>query len=149
AGPPTNAAPSGPPCVPQLLGRLTLAQLVGQLFLVGVAGDIAGPQLSAAQRSYHFGSLLLTKSAAGTAALGKQPAAMQSLDSTGSGSVGLFIAANQEGGQVQQLTGPGFAPMPSALVQGGLPVSVLRSDATDWGTDLHAAGVNLNLAPVM
>jgi beta-N-acetylhexosaminidase len=61
----------------------------------------------------------------------------------------LFIAANQEGGQVQQLTGPGFAPMPSAIVQGGWSESGLRAAATQWGTDLRAAGVNLNLAPVM
>ena len=32
----------------------------------------------------------------------------------------IFIAANQEGGQIQQLTGPGFAVMPSALTQGTL-----------------------------
>ena len=55
--------------------RLTLAQRVGQLFLVGVDGDIAGPQLTAAERTYHFGSLLLNESAAGTAALAGQTAA--------------------------------------------------------------------------
>jgi beta-N-acetylhexosaminidase len=132
-----------------VLGRLSLAQLVGQLFLVGVAGDVSGPQLRAAERSYHFGSLLLTTSSAGTAALAGQTAAMQSLAPSATGGIGLFIAANQEGGQVQQLTGPGFAPMPSALVQGGWPLSTLRAAATQWGTDLRAAGVNLNLAPVM
>ena len=63
--------------------------------------------------------------------------------------VRFFIAANQEGGEVQQLTGPGFATMPSELVQGTWTVSTLRTAATDWGTDLRAAGVNLNLAPVM
>jgi beta-N-acetylhexosaminidase len=148
-GQPTSAAPSGAACVPRLLDRLTLAQLVGQLFLVGVAGDVASPQLAAAERSYHFGSLLLNKSGAGTAALARQTSVMQSLDATGTGSVRLFIAANQEGGEIQQLTGPGFAPMPSALVQGGWPLSTLRAAATQWGTDLRAAGVNLNLAPVM
>jgi beta-N-acetylhexosaminidase len=135
--------------VPQLLAKLTLAQQVGQLFLVGVSGDVAGPELKAAERSYHFGSLLLTKSDAGTAALAKQTRAMQSLAPSATGGIGLFIAANQEGGQIQQLTGPGFAPMPSALVQGGWPLSTLRAGATQWGTDLRAAGVNLNLAPVM
>lgn len=146
---PSSAAPSGATCVPQVLGRLSLAQQVGQLFMVGVAGDVSGSQLAAAERSYHFGSLLLTKSGAGTAALARQTAAMQSLGSSGTGGVGLFIAANQEGGYVQQLTGPGFAPMPSALVQGGWQLSTLRAAATQWGTDLRGAGVNLNLAPVM
>ena len=133
----------------QVLGRLTLAQQVGQLFLVGVAGDVSDGELAAAVRSYHFGSLLLTASAAGTAALAGQTAVMQSLAPSGTGGIGFFIAANQEGGAVQQLTGPGFAPMPSALVQGGWPEAALRAAATQWGTDLRAAGVNLNLAPVM
>jgi len=135
--------------VSQVLGRLTLAQQVGQLFMVGVAGDVAGSQLTAAVRSYHFGSLLLTKSGAGTAALAGQTSAMQALAPSGTGGIGLFIAANQEGGAVQQLTGPGFAAMPSALVQGGWTEAALRAAATQWGTDLRAAGVNLNLAPVM
>ena len=149
-GSPTGAPATASPataCVTQVYGQLTLAQRVGQLFLVGVAGNVAGAQLTAAERSYHFGSLLLTKSAAGTEALARQTTAMQEL--TGTGGIGLFIGANQEGGQIQQLTGPGFDVMPSALVQGGWPLSTLRSAATQWGTDLHAAGVNLNLAPVM
>jgi beta-N-acetylhexosaminidase len=141
--------PSGAACVAQVLGGLSLAQQVGQLFLVGVAGDVSGPQLAAAERSYHFGSLLLNKSSAGTAALAKETAAMQSLAPSATGGTRLFIAANQEGGQIQQLTGPGFAPMPSALVQGGWSERTLRAAATQWGTDLRAAGVNLNLAPVM
>lgn len=136
-------------CLSQVLGHLTLAQQVGQLFLVGVAGDVAGPSLTAAVRSHHFGSLLLTRSAAGTTALARQAAAMQALPPADTGGVGFFIAANQEGGAVQQLTGPGFAAMPSALVQGGWPAGTLRAAATQWGTDLRAAGVNLNLAPVM
>jgi beta-N-acetylhexosaminidase len=135
--------------VSQVLGRLTLAQQVGQLFMVGVDGDASTRQLADAVRSYHFGSLLLTPSAAGTAALAGQVTAMQSHLPSGTGGIGFFIAANQEGGAVQQLTGPGFATMPSALVQGGWPPSALRAAATQWGTDLRAAGVNLNLAPVM
>jgi beta-N-acetylhexosaminidase len=74
---------------------------------------------------------------------------MQALASSGTGGVKFFIAANQEGGQIQQLTGPGFVTMPSALEQGGWPPSTLKQSAADWGTELRAAGVNLDLAPVM
>jgi beta-N-acetylhexosaminidase len=148
ADPPTIGSPAAA-CVAQVLGGLTLAQRVGQLFLVGVDDDIAGPQLTAAEQAYHFGSLLLNESAAGTAQLAAQTAAMQELARPGTDGVRFFIAANQEGGQVQQLTGPGFATMPSELVQGTWSVSTLRTAATDWGTDLRAAGVNLDLAPVM
>jgi beta-N-acetylhexosaminidase len=148
ADPPTTGSVAAA-CVAQVLGSLTLAQRVGQLFLVGVDGDIAGPQIDAAERAYHFGSLLLIVSAAGTAALGARTAVMQALASSGTGGVKFFIAANQEGGQIQQLTGPGFATMPSALEQGGWPASTLRQSAAGWGTELRAAGVNLDLAPVM
>jgi len=148
AGSPTTGSPAAA-CVTQVLGNLTLAQRVGQLFLVGVDGDIAGPELTAAERTYHFGSLLLNETAAGTAALAAQTAAMRELAPAGTGGVRFFIAANQEGGQVQQLTGPGFATMPSELVQGTWAPGALRTAAADWGADLRAAGVNLDLAPVM
>ena len=104
-----------------MLDSLTLAQRVGQLFLVGVDGNVAGPGLTAAEHAYHFGSLLLNKTSAGTAALAAQTAVMQELAPSGAGGVRFFIAANQEGGQIQQLSGPGFATMPSELTQGSLP----------------------------
>ena len=148
AGSPTTGSPAAA-CVAQVLGNLTLAQRVGELFIVGVDGNIAGPELTAAERTYHFGSLLLNKTAAGTAALSAQTAAMQELAPADTSGVRLFIAANQEGGQIQQLTGPGFATMPSALEQGSWSLSTLRAASTDWGTDLRAGGVNLDLAPVM
>ena len=132
-----------------MLDRLSLAQRVGQLFVVGVDGNIAGPQLTAAEQTYHFGSLLLTKTSIGTARLAAQTDAMQELAPSDTGGVRFFIAANQEGGQIQQLTGPGFATMPSAVTQGTLSTGALRSAAANWGTDLRAAGVNLDLAPVM
>lgn len=148
AAPPATGSPAAA-CVTQVLGGLSLAQRVGQLFLVGVDGDVAGPALTAAERAYHFGSLLLNKTSAGTAQLAAQTAAMQELAPSATGGIRFFIAANQEGGEIQQLSGPGFATMPSALQQGTLPVAALRADAANWGTDLRAAGVNLNLAPVM
>lgn len=148
AAPPATGSPAAA-CVTQVLGGLSLAQRVGQLFLVGVDGDVAGPALTAAERAYHFGSLLLNKTSAGTAQLAAQTAAMQELAPSATGGIRFFIAANQEGGEIQQLSGPGFATMPSALQQGTLSVAALRADAANWGTDLRAAGVNLNLAPVM
>lgn len=148
AGAPTTGSPAAA-CVTEMLGRLSLAQRVGQLFIVGVDGNSAGPQLTAAEQTYHFGSLLLTKTSVGTARLAAQTAAMQELAPSGTGGVRFFIAANQEGGQIQQLTGPGFATMPSAVTQGTWSTATLRTAAANWGTDLRAAGVNLDLAPVM
>jgi beta-N-acetylhexosaminidase len=132
-----------------VLGKLTLAQRVGQLFLVAADGNSTRTRLSTAEHTYHFGSVLLDTSAAGTEALAGQTQAIQALAASGTGGVGFFIAANQEGGAVQQLTGSGFAAMPSELTQGSWTTAALHAAASGWGTDLRAAGVNLDLAPVM
>jgi beta-N-acetylhexosaminidase len=136
--------------VAQVYKQLTLAQRVGQLFVVGVASDdLAGPATVQAVDTYHFGSVLLPKNDDGTAAMASAAAAIQALAPTATGGVRFLVAANQEGGEIQQLTGPGFDVMPSELVQGTWTASALRAQAETWGSELHAAGVNLNLAPVM
>jgi len=65
------------------------------------------------------------------------------------GGVGFFVAANQEGGEIQALGGTGFAPIPPATTQGTLDPATLQADAQQWGDDLRNAGVNLDFAPVM
>ena len=126
------------------------AQRVGQLFLVGIAGAPAA-EVTAAVATYHFGSLLWQgTSSAGVAADQQVTQDIQSLASpAATARVRFFIAANQEGGQVQELQGPGFSAIPSALDQGQLSASVLQRQAAAWGRELRSAGVNLDLAPVM
>jgi beta-N-acetylhexosaminidase len=138
-------------CAQQVYGRLTEPQRVGQLFLAGLTADAAGPQTAAALAKYHFGSVLLaTDTSEGAAAVRAATGQVQSL-ATGpaTGGARFFVAANQEGGTVQALKGPGFPTMPSALTQGSWPTGTLRQQAASWGRELEAAGVNLNLAPVM
>jgi beta-N-acetylhexosaminidase len=146
--PPTTASPATA-CVTQVYGQLTLAQRVGQLFLVAPTADIAGSGTQTALARYHFGSILLPKNDDGTSSLAAASAAIQALAPADTHNVRFLIGANQEGGEIQQLSGPGFDVMPSALVQGSWTTSALRTQASIWGSQLHAAGVNLNLAPVM
>jgi beta-N-acetylhexosaminidase len=129
---------------------MTEAQRIGQLFLVGIAGDPVS-DVAQAVAAYHFGSLLSAGNlTAGVAALHQLTRGYQSLASErATGGVRFFIAANQEGGEVQSLQGPGFSAMPSALAQGSLSTSVLQQQAAVWGRELRSAGFNLNLAPVM
>jgi beta-N-acetylhexosaminidase len=150
--PSATAAEAAPlSCAQRADARLTAAQRVGQLFLAGLTADTAGPATEAALAQYHFGSLLLaTDTSEGAAAVSAATAHIQSLATPAmTGGVRFFIAANQEGGTVQALKGPGFSAMPSALTQGSWSVSGLRQQAASWGRQLRAAGVNLDLAPVM
>ena len=130
---------------------MSLAERVGQLFMVGSPATGETGQTVALLRQYHLGSVIWTgRSSLGVAATAHATAVLQSqARSTSSVGLPLLIATDQEGGMVQVLGGPGFSRLPSALQQGATAVDSLRGQAQAWGFELHAAGVNVNLAPVM
>jgi beta-N-acetylhexosaminidase len=147
----TAAAAAAPAsCPDRVFARMSEAQRVGQLFLVGIAGA-PDAEVAEAVSTYHFGSLLFEgTTTAGVSADGQLTRAIQALASpAATDRVRFFVAANQEGGQVQELQGPGFSSIPPALDQGQLPASELERQAAAWGRELKSAGVNLDLAPVM
>jgi beta-N-acetylhexosaminidase len=129
---------------------MTEDQRIGQLFLLGLAGDQLGPAETSAIRTRHFGSVwFVEQSAAGVAAIRSVANAVQALAADTTANVRFFIAANQEGGLIQSLSGPGFTTIPSALDQSGIDPVSLRAQAAQWGAELASAGVNLNFAPVL
>jgi beta-N-acetylhexosaminidase len=148
---PGGATASGSGSCPQrVYNSMTEAQRVGQLFLVGMPTNAATATVAQAIASYHFGSVLLNKTSASASTLASDTAGVQALATqAGTRSVRFFVAANQEGGEVQHLSGPGFSAIPSAVSQGQLGTSTLRGEAEYWGRQLSQAGVNLDLAPVM
>jgi len=127
------------------------SQRVGQLFLLGLAGDRLGPAAIRAIRVDHVGSVWFvattTAGVQGVRAVADAVQAEASPEATGD--VGFYVAANQEGGEIQALQGPGFSRIPSALEQGALSPAAVRTDAAAWGRQLAAAGINLDFAPVM
>ena len=130
---------------------MTEEQRIGQLFLLGLANDQLGVAETDAIRTYHFGSVwFVEQSAAGAPAIRAVADAVQALatpDTTAS--IQFFVAANQEGGIIQSLKGPGFSTIPSALDQSAIDPATLQSSAGLWGRELASAGVNLNFAPVL
>jgi beta-glucosidase-like glycosyl hydrolase len=133
------------------LASLSTAQRVGQLFMVGTPAASVSSQTVTDIQTYHVGNVILTgRSSAGVATTASVSASLQSkaTDAATAG-VPLFISTDQEGGQVQVLSGTGFSTIPSGLTQGGYAPSTLRADAKTWGTQLRSAGLNVNLAPVL
>jgi beta-N-acetylhexosaminidase len=135
-----------------VLARMSEAQRVGELFMAGVPAT--GPVSSAEAAditTYHTGSIILTgRSSAGVTATRRLTGQLQGLATdAATGGVPLLVATDQEGGEVQVLSGPGFGAMPTALSQGQESASQLRGNADTWGRQLATAGVNLNLAPVL
>ena len=154
-GVPTSAAPSGsvsPSPTPTSPAEISLATMslperVGQLLMVDCPSTSVGEATVSAIERYHVGSVILD----GNSQLGVEGTAaiVQRLQDLISRGPKLFVATDQEGGIVQRLRGPGFTNIPSAVQQGTEKPSQLRTDTTVWAGQLRAAGVNVDLAPVL
>jgi beta-glucosidase-like glycosyl hydrolase len=150
--PPSSAAPGTDQAatpsdarIEDALAGLDRRQQVAQLFLVGVPLQDLGA-----------GDALVRETGVGGVFLrGRSQAAVAELAATTSHWASIapgplpWVAADQEGGAVQTLSGPGFAHLPPAVEQGRLPPDQLAALADDLGSSLSGAGVNLDLAPVV
>ena len=148
--PPSSSPPPSSPsgsAAQRALARMSEAERVGQLLMVDCPSTGGGAATETAIEQSHVGSVILD----GTSYAGVQEtrAVTGQLRSLAPGRVGLFVATDQEGGLVQRLQGPGFSRIPAATVQGNWSPAELRRQATMWGAQLRAAGVDLDLAPVL
>jgi beta-N-acetylhexosaminidase len=118
--------------------------------MVGSSAEHADAATRRAVTRYHAGNVMLTgRSSLGVTATARVSRALQALaDDAATGGVPLLVATDQEGGQVQVLAGAGFSRIPTALTQGSWAAATLRSRAAQWGRQLRATGVQVNLAPV-
>ena len=129
----------------------SLEEKVGQLMMVGV--DATAPKQSSdeAVDTHHVGNIFI----AGRTTAGSQ--ATQKVIGSFTGRVGsatthntpMLVATDQEGGEVQVLSGSGFSDIPSAMDQSTQPRDQLEAAARTWGKELADVGVNMNLAPVV
>lgn len=131
--------------VKQVFDSLTLDQKIGQLIMVSLTRTQAAsnlrPLLEGGQVT---GVLLLDNGWTADEVAG----AVEQLNTMDAGQpVGLYIAVDQEGGNVQRLSGKGFDAIPKATVQGSWSTDELTAKAESWAKQLSAIGVNLNLAP--
>src|SRR6267378_343622 len=149
--PSPTATPTPPACPDRIFAGMTEDLRIGQLLDLGLAGDRLGPTEINLIQSDHIGSVwFVATSTAGVAGIQAVTSAVQNQASSAStGNVRFFIAANQEGGVIQAMQGPGFSRIPSAVVQGTMAPATLQAQATTWGQQLRAAGINFDFAPVM
>ncbi|MEU4388514.1 glycoside hydrolase family 3 N-terminal domain-containing protein [Promicromonospora sp. NPDC023805] len=148
--PSARPAPEPTPGEPDLslVDGWTLEEKVGQILMVGL--PVAGPFQPTFDmlRDGQIGGVFLH----GRTKAGRQPVKNlvdAAIDAAAREREPLFVATDQEGGAVQVLRGPGFSDIPSALDQATLAATELRKRSEVWGDELAAAGVNLNLAPVL
>jgi beta-N-acetylhexosaminidase len=142
--PTTPAPPGSSACVTATYDRLTPAQRWAQLVVVGVPAGGVSPAARTALTKEPGGIILTGGSTASTDDVTQ---VVTSAQATGGADVPMLVTTDQEGGQVQQLKGPGFTRIPPATTQGKDP-GALRGDARSWGQELRDVGVTADLAPV-
>ncbi len=145
---PTSTASStttpAPSCGQRLAATMTAPQRAGQLLMVGLQPTGSSRALAAQVKAQRLGGVIyLGGWSGGTASMATISGRLQA-----AAKGGLLIAADQEGGQVQQLRGPGFTRIPSARTQAQSSVATEEKDVAAWSRALAKAGLNLNLAPV-
>jgi len=64
------------------------------------------------------------------------------------GRLAPLVSADEEGGLVQSVRGPGIPAWPSALDQSTWTLPQLSSASAAWAASLHTLGITLNLGPV-
>ncbi|HOB04667.1 MAG TPA: glycoside hydrolase family 3 N-terminal domain-containing protein [Propionibacteriaceae bacterium] len=137
ATPEQSASPGADACL-RAAAALPLQKQVGQLFMVAIQPGTSPQRVV----STGAGSIILLGDWSGRAPTATQVEAMTRAVP------GLLVATDQEGGQVQRLKGTGFDTIPNAVAQAAMGDAALASAADKWGTQLWAAGVRYNLAPV-
>ena len=128
---------------------LSPEQRLGQLLMVGFDTNAPLGSLDDLVADEHVGNVIYLGGWDGAEKVTRTSEHLQGLVSPeATGGVGLLIAADQEGGEVHQLRGAGFTRPPKASEQARMEPAELTRAATTWATELKAAGVNVNLAPV-
>lgn len=129
---------------------MTPAQRAGQLVMAAIrVGDGPGGLDRLIGQQHIGGVIFLGGGWAGAARVRAVSQHVQGqVTPASTAGVGMLLAADQEGGQIEALQGPGFTPAPPALDQGRQSTATISATSRQTGRELAAAGVNVDLAPV-
>ena len=142
-----HAQPRTKTCAAVAAG-MSLSEQVGQTIMVAQSSTRPSASGRRTIERLHLGSVvLLGGSTAGRAATARLTGDLRH-DVGTVDAAGLLVAADQEGGLVQRLQGPGFSTIASARSQAGWSDGTLHGRAKTWSEQLERAGIDLDLAPV-
>ena len=147
----TELTPEEVERVESLIASMTLEEKVGQMFMVNIYGTELAERGTAFITDYHPGAVAIFayntdfEPPSQVATFLNQ---IQQVASTTGAGVPLFIATDHEGGTVQRIVNEmTWFPDPSYLGAASDPEPIARMGAA-VGRELHALGVNMNLAPI-
>lgn len=151
----TSAASTSTPsthgagCAETVVAAMDDRQRAGQLLMAALTPDAGQGGLDGYVRDQALGNAFYLGGWQGRETVAAASAHLQEVAPSVDGHrVGMLVAADQEGGEVQQLTGEGFPDLPAAVAQGRWDRDRLTDSSRELGEALAAAGVNVDLAPV-
>lgn len=135
--------PSAASRIDRLLARMTMAEKIGQLFMV----PVDGAALTQMVHDWHVGGLILYGGDIVSAPQGR--ALLTSAQRAAA--IPLLVATDEEGGEVDQIpAAAGVQQMPAPGQYGRIgSAGRVYQDALVTGRQLRALGVNMDLAPVL
>jgi beta-N-acetylhexosaminidase len=129
------------------VAELTLRRLLGQRLIVALQGTAASPALLARVRRGEVGGVIIFGGNVVSAPQLRMLTATLQAAARAGGGPPLLIAVDQEGGDIRRL--PWAGPVAAAVDLGRGSPTAARRAARAAGTTLRAAGVNVDLAPVL
>jgi beta-N-acetylhexosaminidase len=128
---------------------VSLAEKVGQLFIVGFEGTEVTPELETWMATYGWGGVIIFgRNVESPAQVRRLTQALQAA-LRARGHPPLLIAVDQEGGRVARLKAP-FTTFPSASRVGQTGSEQLAYSVGEaLATELGAVGINMDMAPVL
>lgn len=133
-----------------IIGRMSVDEKIGQLFIFGLGGREVGPVPKAhIAKRFAGGFILYDKNVRDPAQVAALTTGLQKLAQETPNAIPLFIAIDQEGGIVARLR-KGATVLPGNLALGATRSKALAEKAGELtAIELTAVGVNINFAPVM
>jgi beta-N-acetylhexosaminidase len=136
--------------MPNVVNDLTLNQQIGQLMMVGFPGTEPTPELIALIQQQHVGNIILfSRNIQSARQLRTLTSRLQELAREAGQRYPLLIALDQENGMVRRLKED------ATVLPGNMALGATGSEQSAYdvarasGLELHALGINLNLAPVV
>ena len=144
----TETPAASPAAIATAIASMPLEVKAGQLLMPGFDGTIVDEEVGALVDDYHVGNVvLLGRNAGAPDQLRALTRDLQQRARAANGE-GMLIAIDQEGGDVTRLDPP-FVQFPPARTIGCIGSARLaREAARIAGTEMRAAGLNMNLAPI-
>jgi len=131
------------------LNTMSLAEKIGQLFMIGFKGTTITEEIKEMIKKYHVGNIIyFNRNIESSEQLSNLSSKLQKIAANSDTGLPLIISTDQEGGTVTRLKGGTHFPGQMA-VGATRDVNLAQKMSSAIASELKAVGINMNLSPVL